>query len=129
MSKQSRTHPPRHAHTHTESSSCLACRCPFFVEEGTHSSFPFAHHPSCVPAELHSLEVHLRGETCDTGSFLYLDPRTTEKPNVGCTERLFCLLPCLQPPGIPTLRIAKDGISLPTMSRLTYSVGVCRAHQ
>lgn len=93
MIKQSRTH--THAHGKLFMPSMQVS---IFVEEGNHSSFTFAHHLYCVSAELHPLEVHLQGEKCDMGSFLYLDPRTTEKPNVGCTEQLFCLLPYLQQP-------------------------------
>lgn len=91
-----------------------------FVEEGRHSFFTLAHHPYCMPAELRSLEVHLRGEKCNTGSFLYLDLRTTEQPNVGCTEQLFCLLPCLQQPCKFMLCIAKDHVSLSAMSWLIF---------
>lgn len=89
-----------------------------FVEEGNHGSFTFAHHPYCVPADLNSLEDHLRGEQCDMGSFLYLDLRTTEKSNVGCTEQLFRLLPCLQQPWKFMPCIAKGHVSLSTTSWL-----------
>jgi len=85
-----------------------------FVEEGNYGCFTFAHHPYCVPAGLDSQEVHLQGEKRDMGSFLYLDPRTTEKPNVGCTEQRFCLLPGLQQPWKFTLCIAKGHVSLST---------------
>lgn len=90
------------------------------LEEGRHSSFTLAHHPYCMPAELRSLEVHLRGEKCNMGSFLYLDLRTTEQPNVGCTEQLFCVLPCLQQPCKFMLCIAKGHVSLSAMSWLIF---------
>lgn len=118
MSKQSCTHTHICTNKHSESSSRLAGRYVHFCAGGEPSSFTFAPHPYWAPAVLHSLEVHLWGEKYDMDSFLYLDLRTNGKPNVGCMEQLFCLLPCLQQTWKFTLCIAKGHVSLSTMNWL-----------